>query len=104
MHNRDECSSDGKTCALAAVQHGIEHAFAFGPAQLTTRRKTPVRFVAATLCLAWPLPADWPRRRRIKRRELRSILHPAARRPPRVLKDEARPVCKPHLKAQARPS
>jgi hypothetical protein len=82
----------GKTWALAAVQHGTEHAFAFETGRLTTRRKTPVRFVAATICLAWPWPAGWRRRRRIRRREFRSIRQPAARLPPRVLN--------PHPKAQ----
>jgi hypothetical protein len=67
----------GKTRALAAVQHGTEHAFAFEPGQLTTRRKAAARFVAATICLAWPYPADWQRRGRIKRREFRSIRQPA---------------------------
>ena len=47
----------------AAVQHGTEDRFAFEPGKLTTSRKTPVRFVAASICLAWPWPADWRRRR-----------------------------------------
>jgi hypothetical protein len=42
---------------MAAVQHGTEHAFgAFEPGQLTMGRRTPVRLVAALVCLALVLP------------------------------------------------